>query len=82
MDPATIRGWGLFIGNQENVALRFGGAVGILFNLLMVVIAIIAIMVTVPNERPAPSGPRSRRHSRSEARKPPLAAGVLLRRIT
>ena len=51
MDPATIRSWGLFIGNQENVALRFGGAVGILFNLLMVVVAIIAIMVTVPNER-------------------------------
>jgi DHA2 family multidrug resistance protein-like MFS transporter len=51
MDPATIQSWGLFIGNQENVALRFGGAVGILFNLLMVVVAIIAIMLTVPNER-------------------------------
>ncbi|QCB96982.1 MFS transporter [Arthrobacter sp. PAMC25564] len=57
MDPATIRSWGLFIGNQENVGLRFGGAVGILFNLLMVVIAIIAIMVTVPNERPAAKRP-------------------------
>ncbi|GAA4036071.1 MULTISPECIES: MFS transporter [Arthrobacter] len=53
MDPATIRSWGLFIGNQENVGLRFGGAIGILFNLLMVVVAIIAIMITVPNERPA-----------------------------
>jgi DHA2 family multidrug resistance protein-like MFS transporter len=53
MNPDTIRSWGLFIGNQENVGLRFGGAVGILFNLLMVVVAIIAIMVTVPNERPA-----------------------------
>ncbi|MCX6500696.1 MAG: MFS transporter [Arthrobacter sp.] len=51
MNPDTIRSWGLFIGNQENVGLRFGGAVGILFNLLMVVVAIIAIMVTVPNER-------------------------------
>jgi DHA2 family multidrug resistance protein-like MFS transporter len=51
MDPATIQSWGLFIGNQTNVALRFGGAVGILFNLLMVVVAIIAIMLTVPNER-------------------------------
>ncbi|MET3919324.1 MFS transporter [Arthrobacter sp. UYEF20] len=57
MDPATIRSWGLFIGNQENVGLRFGGAVGILFNLLMVVIAIIAIMVTVPDERPAAKRP-------------------------
>ncbi|SDL86524.1 MFS transporter [Arthrobacter sp. ok362] len=51
MDPDTIRSWGLFVGNQQNVALRFGGAVGILFNLFMVVIAIIAIMVTVPDDR-------------------------------
>jgi DHA2 family multidrug resistance protein-like MFS transporter len=51
MDPDTIRSWGLFIGNQTNVGLRFGGAVGILFNLFMVVVAIIAIMVTVPDEQ-------------------------------
>ena len=51
MDPATIQFWGLFIGNQENVGLRFGGAIGILFNLFMMVVAIIAIMVTVPSER-------------------------------
>lgn len=51
MNPDTIRSWGLFIGNQSNVGLRFGGAVGILFNLFMVVVAIIAIMVTVPNEQ-------------------------------
>ena len=48
MDPATIQSWGLFIGNQENVGLRFGGAIGILFNLFMMVVA---IMVTVPSER-------------------------------
>jgi DHA2 family multidrug resistance protein-like MFS transporter len=51
MNPDTIRSWGLFIGNQTNVGLRFGGAVGILFNLFMVVVAIVAIMVTVPNEQ-------------------------------
>ncbi|WP_245723637.1 hypothetical protein [Paramicrobacterium humi] len=51
VNPDLIRSWGLFIGNQENVALRFGGAVGVLFNLFMVVVAIIAIMVTVPHER-------------------------------
>lgn len=51
MNPDTIRSWGLFIGNQSNVGLRFGGAVGILFNLFMVVVAIIAIIVTVPNEQ-------------------------------
>ena len=50
VDPNIIQILGLFIGNQENVALRFGGAVGILFNLFMVVVAIIAIMVTVPDE--------------------------------
>lgn len=51
MNPDTIRSWGLFIGNQTNVGLRFGGAVGILFNLFMVVIAIIAIMVAVPSQQ-------------------------------
>jgi DHA2 family multidrug resistance protein-like MFS transporter len=51
MDPETIRSWGLFIGDQTNVALRFGGAVGVLFNLFMVVVAIISIMLTVPNEQ-------------------------------
>jgi DHA2 family multidrug resistance protein-like MFS transporter len=51
MDPNVIRSWGVFLGNQENVGLRFGGAVGILFNLFMVVVAIIAIMVTVPDDR-------------------------------
>lgn len=50
MDPATIQSWGLFIGRQDNVALRFGGAIGLLFNVLMVVIAIAAIILTVPAE--------------------------------
>lgn len=52
VDPEMIRSWGLFIGNQENVGLRFGGAVAILFNLFMVVVAIISIMLTVPVHRP------------------------------
>lgn len=51
MDPALIQSWGLFIGRQDNVALRFGGAIGLLFNELMVVIAIAAIIVTVPSEK-------------------------------
>ena len=25
VDPAVIQSWGLFIGNQDNVSLRFGG---------------------------------------------------------
>jgi MFS transporter, DHA2 family, multidrug resistance protein len=51
VDPETIRSWGLFIGNQDNVALRFGGAIGVLFNLFIVVVAIVSIMVTVPGEK-------------------------------
>jgi MFS transporter, DHA2 family, multidrug resistance protein len=50
VDPALIRSWGLFIGNQDNVALRFGGAIGLLFNVLMVVVAIASIILTVPTE--------------------------------
>lgn len=49
-----VRSLGLFIGNQNNVGLRFGGAVGVLFNLFMVVIALISIIVTVPRQRPQP----------------------------
>jgi DHA2 family multidrug resistance protein-like MFS transporter len=51
VDPDLIRSWGLFIGDQTNVALRFGGAVGVLFNLFIVVVAIISIMVTVPSDK-------------------------------
>lgn len=51
VDPALIQSWGLFIGRQDNVALRFGGAIGLLFNVLMVVIAIASIIVTVPSEK-------------------------------
>jgi len=56
MDPAMIQSWGLFIGRQDNVASRFGGAIGLLFNVLMVVIAIASIIVTVPPEKKKDSG--------------------------
>ncbi|MDI3330640.1 MAG: MFS transporter [Micrococcus sp.] len=51
VDPAIIRSWGLFIGNQDNVALRFGGAVGLLFNVVMVAIALVSIILTIPREQ-------------------------------
>jgi len=38
----------VFWGRQDNVAMRFGGGVGLLFNIFMCVIALISIMVTVP----------------------------------
>jgi MFS transporter, DHA2 family, multidrug resistance protein len=50
VDPEVIRTWGLFIGNQDNVAIRFGGAIGLLFNLVLVVAAIVSIIVTIPRE--------------------------------
>jgi MFS transporter, DHA2 family, multidrug resistance protein len=52
VDPALIESWGLFLGRQDNVALRFGGAVGLLFNVFMVLTAIASIILTVPTHRP------------------------------
>jgi DHA2 family multidrug resistance protein-like MFS transporter len=51
IDPSLIPMDSIFMGRQDNIALRFGGAVGLLFNVFMCLIAIIAIMVTVPSER-------------------------------
>ena len=51
VDPHLIQSWGLFVGQQDYMALRFGGGVGLLFNVVMVVVAIAAIIVTVPSQR-------------------------------
>jgi MFS transporter, DHA2 family, multidrug resistance protein len=51
VDPEVIRTWGIFIGNQENVAIRFGGAIGLLFNLVMVLAALVAIAATIPRQQ-------------------------------
>jgi MFS transporter, DHA2 family, multidrug resistance protein len=51
MDPGIIQSWGLFIGNQDNVSLRFGGAIGLLFNVVMVSIALVSIVLTIPREQ-------------------------------
>ncbi|HSE24252.1 MAG TPA: MFS transporter [Pyrinomonadaceae bacterium] len=40
----------LFLGRTDNIAIRFAAAVALLFNVLMVVIAIIAIVLTVPKD--------------------------------
>jgi DHA2 family multidrug resistance protein-like MFS transporter len=40
----------LFLGRTDNVAIRFAAAVTLLFNVLMVIIAIIAIIMTVPKD--------------------------------
>jgi DHA2 family multidrug resistance protein-like MFS transporter len=40
----------LFLGKTDNVAIRFAAAVALLFNVLMVIISVIAIIVTVPKD--------------------------------
>ena len=53
VDPALTQEWGLFVGRQDNLVLRFGGAMGLLFNVTMVCVALASIIVTVP-ATPAP----------------------------
>jgi MFS transporter, DHA2 family, multidrug resistance protein len=50
VDPVIIQSWGVFIGNQDNVALRFGGAIGLLFNVVMVAVALVSIILTIPKD--------------------------------
>lgn len=51
IDPSLNPLAGIALGNQDNLALRFGGALGLLFNVLMVAIALVSIIVTLPSER-------------------------------
>lgn len=40
----------LFLGRTDNIGIRFAAAVALLFNVIMVIIAIIAIAMTVPRD--------------------------------
>lgn len=42
----------LFLGRTDNVGIRFAAAVALLFNMMMVIVAIIAIAMTVPKDDP------------------------------
>jgi DHA2 family multidrug resistance protein-like MFS transporter len=42
----------LFLGRVDNISIRFAAAVALLFNVMMVIIAIIAIAMTVPKDDP------------------------------
>ena len=42
----------LFLGRTDNVGIRFAAAVALLFNVMMVIVAIIAIAMTVPKDDP------------------------------
>lgn len=51
--PELLDQLDIFIGRQDNIALRFGGAIGLLFNVLMVGLAIASIILTVPKDKKA-----------------------------
>jgi DHA2 family multidrug resistance protein-like MFS transporter len=40
------------LGRTDNISIRFAAAVALLFNVIMVLIAIIAIAMTVPKDDP------------------------------
>jgi DHA2 family multidrug resistance protein-like MFS transporter len=42
----------LFLGRTDNIDIRFAAAIALLFDVLMVVVAIIAIALTVPRDDP------------------------------
>jgi len=42
----------LFLGRTDNIGIRFAAAVALLFNVMMVIIAIVAIAMTVPRDDP------------------------------
>ena len=46
----------VFLGRTDNIDIRFAGAVALLFNVLMVVVAIVAIARTVPRHGANVSG--------------------------
>jgi DHA2 family multidrug resistance protein-like MFS transporter len=51
VSPEILEQLDIFIGRQDNIALRFGGAIGLLFNVLMVALAIASIILTVPKDK-------------------------------
>ena len=46
---------GIFMGRSDNIQVRYAAGIGLLFNVLMVVVAIIAISITIPKGRPEKS---------------------------
>jgi DHA2 family multidrug resistance protein-like MFS transporter len=47
----VMYGEGFFVGRTDNIQVRYAAAVALLFNAFMVVIAMIAILKTVPPGR-------------------------------
>ncbi|WP_162426632.1 MFS transporter [Pontibacter pudoricolor] len=42
----------LFLGRTDNITVRFAAGIGLLFNVFMIVIAIVAILKTIPKGKP------------------------------
>ena len=42
----------IFMGRTDNIGVRYAAGLGLLFNVFMVVVAIISIMITVPKAAP------------------------------
>ncbi|OKL40238.1 MFS transporter [Pontibacter flavimaris] len=42
----------LFLGRTDNINVRFAAGVGLLFNVFMIVVAIVAILLTIPKSSP------------------------------
>lgn len=51
VSPELLDQLDIFIGRQDNVALRFGGVIGLLFNVLLVGLAIALIILTLPKDK-------------------------------
>jgi DHA2 family multidrug resistance protein-like MFS transporter len=47
------------LGRTDNLSIRFAAAVALLFNVMMVIIAIIAIALTVPRDDPSTHASRA-----------------------
>ncbi len=50
---------GIFLGRSDNIAVRLAAAIALLFNLLMVLLAIVSILATIP-----PAGRKGREAGR------------------
>lgn len=74
VSPEFVQSWGLFIGRQDNIALRFGGAIGLLFNVAMVVIALASIILTVPSQKKVDTaeGAKDAPEGRRDVAPPPI----------
>ncbi|MEV0985013.1 hypothetical protein AB0I45_11790 [Brevibacterium sp. NPDC049920] len=81
VSPEFVQSWGLFIGRQDTIALRFGGAIGLLFNVFMVVIALASIILTVPSQKKLEAQRAAAEKGDTDAEAPVIHTGEALRDV-